>query len=36
MGQNYSSFKNFKELDIFIQNSLDKYYYVDLEKNYMN
>ena len=29
MEQNYSRFKNYKELDIFIQNSLDKYFYVE-------
>ena len=29
MEQNYTRFKKFKELDIFIQNSLDKYFYVE-------
>ena len=29
MEKNYSRFKKFKELDLFIQNSLDKYFYVE-------
>ena len=29
MEQNFTRFKKFKELDIFIQNSLDKYFYVE-------
>ena len=29
MEQNYTRFKKFKELDFFIQNSLDKYFYVE-------
>ncbi len=29
MEQNYSRFKNFRELDVFIQNSLDKYFYIE-------
>ena len=29
MEQKYKGFKNFKELDSFIQNSLDKYFYVE-------
>ena len=28
MEKNYTRFKNFEELDLFIQNSLDKYFYV--------
>ena len=28
-------FKKFKELDLFIQNSLDKYSFVEPWKNYM-
>ena len=29
MEKNYTRFKKFKELDLFIQNSLDKYFYVE-------
>ena len=29
MEKNYLRFKKFKELDLFIQNSLDKYFYVE-------
>ena len=29
MELNFKGFKNFKELDLFIQNSLDKYFYVE-------
>ena len=29
MQKNYSRFQKFKELDLFIQNSLDKYFYVE-------
>ena len=29
MEQNFKGFQNFKELDLFIQNSLDKYFYVE-------
>jgi hypothetical protein len=29
MEKKYTKFKKFKELDLFIQNSLDKYFYVE-------